>query len=178
MEKAKGGRVDPHKYVDVNLQHGPSIELRIFAGVVDFPSLLKNIEFCHALYEFSRDAHRDDAFKVTKFIEHVESSKLYPNLTSFLGKAPKMALRNSCPDKVAESSFTVGSAVKLRDNYVGVGLLHGGSLRAPYHGIIRQQHHRQRNDAGYRSFLVRFAVGTGYQNMVMSEHELELVGRS
>lgn len=43
------------KYEAVNLQHHYHIEVRIFAGTLNWESFLANIEFCRGLYEYTRD---------------------------------------------------------------------------------------------------------------------------
>ncbi len=73
VQKAKGARVDVSKYVDINIQHGETIELRIFKGAVTPKEIISNIEFCHALILFSGKYGPNSAIDVDKYVSFVGS---------------------------------------------------------------------------------------------------------
>ena len=86
LNKAKGFPVDMDKYVDINVQHPKTIELRIFKGATTSSQVLKNIEFCHALWKFSMVSvpKHMTKFRFLKWLG--ENSGKYSNLMDFLSK--------------------------------------------------------------------------------------------
>jgi hypothetical protein len=79
--KAKKKSGNHRRYSAVNLQNDKTIEIRIFRGTLNYLSFLKNIEFCYALFNFSRDIKETtvDAFK-----EYIEQSNEYAMLKKFI----------------------------------------------------------------------------------------------
>lgn len=77
--KKKGG--NSRRYSAVNLQNDRTIEIRIFRGTLNYLSFLKNIEFCYALFNFSRDIKETT---VTAFKEYIEQSNEYAMLKKFI----------------------------------------------------------------------------------------------
>lgn len=82
--KARGEYVDQDKYTDINVNHTETIELRIFKGAVTIEQLYANLEFCHALFMFTRDCHPREleSQALLRYVEqHIE---IYSNLHQFL----------------------------------------------------------------------------------------------
>ena len=79
--KAKKKSGNGRRYSAVNLQNDRTVEIRIFRGTLNYLSFLKNIEFCYALFNFSRDIKETtvDAFK-----EYIEHSSEYAMLKKFI----------------------------------------------------------------------------------------------
>ena len=62
-----------------------TIELRFFAGCHTEDMFRKNIEFVQSLFDFTRDASKENSCNVTKFKDYVyQNEKLLPNLADFL----------------------------------------------------------------------------------------------
>jgi len=71
--------------VKVNLCNKMTVELRFFASVTTVAGLMKNLEFTHALFYFTRDNSRSAALSVIKFKRFIKKNKEeYPNLVAFL----------------------------------------------------------------------------------------------
>jgi len=72
------------RYTAVNLQNDESVEVRIFRGTLSPVGFWRNVEFCKAVYEFTKTASIRDISK-DKFCDYVvEHKKEYPNLAQFL----------------------------------------------------------------------------------------------
>jgi len=72
------------RYTAVNLQNDESVEVRIFRGTLSPVGFWRNVEFCKAVYEFTKIASIRDVSK-DKFCNYVvEHKKEYPNLEQFL----------------------------------------------------------------------------------------------
>lgn len=79
--KAKKKSGNSRRYSAVNLQNDRTIEIRIFRGTLNYLSFLKNIEFCYALFNFSRDIKETT---VEAFKEYIEHSNEYAMLKKFI----------------------------------------------------------------------------------------------
>ena len=79
--KAKKKSGNSRRYSAVNLQNDKTIEIRIFRGTLNYLSFLKNIEFCYALFNFSRDIKETT---VEAFKEYIEHSNEYAMLKKFI----------------------------------------------------------------------------------------------
>ena len=79
--KAKKKCGNSRRYSAVNLQNDKTIEIRIFRGTLNYLSFLKNIEFCYALFNFSRDIKETT---VSAFKEYIEQSNEYAMLKKFI----------------------------------------------------------------------------------------------
>ena len=65
-----------------------TVEVRIFNGTLDPRDFYKNIEFCRALFQYTRDDTMD-TISPTGFRDFVEkTSKTYRNLVDFLYTTP------------------------------------------------------------------------------------------
>jgi hypothetical protein len=81
MATSKRQRTD--KYTAVNLRHCNSVEIRIFRGTLSIQGFMKNMEFCKALYDFTREVPLKD-LSVKNFILYIlKSEKQYPYLWKF-----------------------------------------------------------------------------------------------
>jgi hypothetical protein len=81
----KRGPGDIYRRVQVNLCNLSTVELRFFSNVNTDKDLLKNIEFSHALYHFTRDHSKSEARDSELFVSYVKMyPQFYPNLISFL----------------------------------------------------------------------------------------------
>ena len=73
-----------NRFTAVNLQNSDSVEVRIFRGTLSPVEFWRNIEFCKAVYEFTKDASIKD-ITTDEFCKYaVEHKKEYPNLEQFL----------------------------------------------------------------------------------------------
>lgn len=86
ISKVKGYDVDPDKYMDINMLHPETIELRIFQGATTKEQFLKNMEFAHALTLFSKETRPKymTAYRFKLWL-NVNGCN-YPNLLNFLSK--------------------------------------------------------------------------------------------
>jgi hypothetical protein len=84
---SKRGNGDRHSAVNIT---GATVELRIFRGTLKPVSFEKNIEFCFALYEFTKRASRQN-LGFWNFVEFVakEGGK-YANLASFINESERI----------------------------------------------------------------------------------------
>ena len=79
--KAKRKSGNNKRYVAVNLQNDKTIELRLFRGTLNYLSFMKNIEFCYALFNFTRDC-KD--ITLESFKEYISKSSEYNMLNKFI----------------------------------------------------------------------------------------------
>jgi hypothetical protein len=79
--KAKKKDGNNERYVAINLKNTATIEIRIFRGTLNINSFMKNIEFAHALFMYSKENKEVtlDGFKM-----YIESSCDYSNLKKFI----------------------------------------------------------------------------------------------
>ena len=84
ISKLKGYDVDGGKYIDVNLKHEATIEVRVFKGATEVWQIHKNVEFCHALWKFSRSniPKHMTRLRFEKWLKDKES--IYPNLVKHI----------------------------------------------------------------------------------------------
>ena len=79
--KAKKKDGNSERYVAINLKNTQTIEIRIFRGTLNLNSFMKNIEFAHSLFMYTKE-NKDislDGFKM-----YIESSCDYSNLKKFI----------------------------------------------------------------------------------------------
>jgi hypothetical protein len=81
MYKAKKKEGNSARYVAINLQNYSTIEIRIFRGTLNFQSFMKNIEFVHALYMFTKESK---IITLDSFKEYIANSCEYSNLKKFI----------------------------------------------------------------------------------------------
>jgi hypothetical protein len=81
MYKAKKKEGNSARYVAINLQNYSTIEVRIFRGTLNFNSFMKNIEFIHALYMFTKESK---IITLDSFKEYIANSCEYSNLKKFI----------------------------------------------------------------------------------------------
>jgi len=81
MYKAKKKEGNSARYVAINLQNYSTIEVRIFRGTLNFNSFMKNIEFIHALYMFTKECK---IITLDSFKEYISNSCEYSNLKKFI----------------------------------------------------------------------------------------------
>lgn len=79
--KAKKKSGNSRRYVAINLQNDRTIEIRIFRGTLNYQSFMKNIEFCYALFNFTRDC-KD--ITLESFKEYISKSSEYNMLNKFI----------------------------------------------------------------------------------------------
>lgn len=89
ISKVKGYDVDPDKYMDVNMLHRHTVEMRIFKGATTSEQFLKNLEFAHSLAMFSKETHPRfmTAYRFKLWLSHNGSN--YQNLLNFLAERGK-----------------------------------------------------------------------------------------
>ena len=79
------GPEDIYRRQAVNLCNSATVELRFFANAEKEEVMMKNVEFCHALYMFTRVTPAKNSKSVKLFKSFVgDHPKKYPNLISFL----------------------------------------------------------------------------------------------
>ena len=81
MFKAKRKDGNFKRYVAINLQNIATIEIRIFRGTLNFQSFMKNIEFSHALFMFTKESK---IITLESFKEYISNSCEYSNLKKFI----------------------------------------------------------------------------------------------
>lgn len=76
------------RYSAVNLTNRHTVEIRIFRGSLNQNTFFKNVEFCHAVYEFTKQASSSSILSpsvrkgfMTFVLEH---SQQYPHLAAFV----------------------------------------------------------------------------------------------
>lgn len=74
------------RYRALNWENSRTLEIRIFDSVVNMRDFYKNIEFCHAVYQYTKTAELDtvengDFSEFSAYV--VENSSRYPHLTDF-----------------------------------------------------------------------------------------------
>jgi hypothetical protein len=82
-----------NRYTALNDTNTATVELRIFRGTLYEPSFYKNIEFCHAMWSFTKPGATSlkDLENPVKFCEYVEkNSSDYRNLYRFLQRKEKL----------------------------------------------------------------------------------------
>ena len=68
----------------ISLMYEPTVELRIFGGVDSYDEFMKNLEFCHALFKFSRDVPLKEV-RISTVSQYISEHKdKYPYLLKFL----------------------------------------------------------------------------------------------
>ncbi len=77
------------KFSAVNLSKPNTVEVRIFKGTLHYPSVMKNLEFCHALHNYCHHvmSNKDMNFKLfVAWLTNKASGnrKAYPNLFNYL----------------------------------------------------------------------------------------------
>lgn len=79
--KAKKKEGNNERYVAINLKNSQTIEIRIFRGTLNFNSYMKNIEFAHSLFMYTKE-NKD--ISLDGFKSYIESSCDYSNLKKFI----------------------------------------------------------------------------------------------
>ena len=71
------------RYTAVNLCNPDTIEIRIFRGTLAEIGFMRNLEFCKAVYDFTKRVSIKNC-SPPNLIKHVINSKQYPNLHKFI----------------------------------------------------------------------------------------------
>lgn len=71
------------KYHAVNFSHSDTIEVRIFQGTLDKHVFLRYMEFCKALFEFTKVNSLKESIYLDSFIKYVKSG-MYPNFSKLV----------------------------------------------------------------------------------------------
>ena len=79
--KAKKKDGNSERYVAINLRNNATVEIRIFRGTLNFNSFMKNIEFTHAVFMYTKE---NSEITLKGFKEYIEYSKDYTNLKKFI----------------------------------------------------------------------------------------------
>jgi len=81
---------DALKYVAVSLRKTETVEIRIFRGTLNYGSIMKNLEFAHSIYEYTK-ACKVSEVSVKGYIKYLkEKSKQYPHINEFISKKWKL----------------------------------------------------------------------------------------
>lgn len=70
------------RYTAVNLTN-KTIEIRVFRGTLNANSFHKNLEFCHAVYYYTKNCSNQNV-SVAEFVNWVQGKKEYKNLADFI----------------------------------------------------------------------------------------------
>ena len=89
--KDKGG-TGHHSAVDVSGINQSTYEVRIFNGTLDPDEFHKNIEFCHALWKFTRDTSckRNNARNFVAWLMHRNIANQYVHLVKYIVNHPSI----------------------------------------------------------------------------------------
>jgi hypothetical protein len=79
--KAKKKDGNSERYVAINLKNSATIEIRIFRGTLNINSFMKNIEFAHALFMYTKE---NKEISLDGFKMYIQSSCDYSNLKKFI----------------------------------------------------------------------------------------------
>jgi len=79
--KAKKKDGNSERYVAINLKNTKTIEIRIFRGTLNLNSFMKNIEFSHALFMYTKE---NKEVSLDGFKSYIQSSCDYSNLKKFI----------------------------------------------------------------------------------------------
>jgi hypothetical protein len=79
--KKDGSQSDRYRRVNLSKK---TVELRCFAGATTYKQWMKNIEFIHALYEYSKNTSNLHLNPKTWKLFIAEHKKVYPNLYAFM----------------------------------------------------------------------------------------------
>jgi hypothetical protein len=79
--KAKKKDGNNERYVAINLKNTATIEIRIFRGTLNINSFMKNIEFSHALFMYTKE---NKEISLDGFKMYIQSSCDYSNLKKFI----------------------------------------------------------------------------------------------
>ena len=79
--KAKKKDGNNQRYVAINLQNKTTLEIRIFRGTLNINSFMKNIEFAHSLFMYTKE-NKD--ISLDGFKGYIETSCDYSNLKKFI----------------------------------------------------------------------------------------------
>lgn len=82
-----GNRIGKYSAVNMNKDH--TVEVRIFKGTLHYPSVMKNLEFCHALHAFCHGHAGVTTMGYEQFVSWLTdpkkgNRKAYPNLFNYL----------------------------------------------------------------------------------------------
>jgi hypothetical protein len=75
---------DDDRHVAVNVNTSETVELRIFQSTLKIERFLKNIEFCHAAFWFTKNVGLRDTTPLNLCAFVAKKRKRYPNLFAFL----------------------------------------------------------------------------------------------
>ena len=86
LKKMSKEMSNPHsreaRHRAVNLSCPNTVEVRIFKSTLEYERIMKNIEYCHSLYDFTKN---NEQITVPNYISYVAENKSYfPNLHSFI----------------------------------------------------------------------------------------------
>jgi hypothetical protein len=91
VHKMLTGDQQQGRYEVVNVANSETIEVRIFKGSLRLERVLSDIEFVHAVVEFTRNmkvSHKDKPFSWSRFVKFVvENDTQYPNLSTIIDEA-------------------------------------------------------------------------------------------
>jgi hypothetical protein len=86
-ERFKAKNCEGTRYRALTWQNAKTVELRIFNATCRLPTFIKNVEFAHAFYQYTKSAsldevERGDFSDFEKFL--TDRKTVYPELCSFL----------------------------------------------------------------------------------------------
>jgi hypothetical protein len=77
-------KTNKERHVSTNLSQASTVEVRIFSGLFDLDTFMKNIEFCISLFEFTRENSLRD-INIRQYKKYVKGKqKTFKYLYKFL----------------------------------------------------------------------------------------------
>lgn len=82
VEDVIAGHTPDGHYYGVNLSNRQVVEVRLFNGTLDEDVFLASLEFCEALYKFTKV--KESTLTTKSFLSYAKDKKCYPNLVKFV----------------------------------------------------------------------------------------------
>ena len=87
-EKFKADNCKSSRYRALNWCNSRTVEIRIFAAVSDFSLYMKNVEFSHCFYQYTKtaDLEKIETAEFSDFLEYAKNSGAYPYFSQFIAE--------------------------------------------------------------------------------------------
>lgn len=85
-ENFKAKNCASSRYRALNWRNSRTVEIRIFAAVSEFSAYMKNIEFSHCFYQYTKtaDLEKIETADFSDFLEFAKNSGVYPYFSEFI----------------------------------------------------------------------------------------------
>lgn len=87
-EKFKADNCKSSRYRALNWCNSRTVEIRIFAAVSEFSAYMKNVEFSHCFYQYTKtaDIEKIETADFSDFLEFAKNSGAYPYFSQFIAE--------------------------------------------------------------------------------------------